>query len=226
MIAPVYQHAIVAKPDYAMISVGLPAGAMIKVESAAMATMSPNLIMKTKMRGGLGRVFTGESLFINEFVAQDGEGRISIAPGCPGDIEYQRIQGKAIFLQSSAYLASSPGVVLETKWQGFVKGFFAGKGFFLVRCSGDGDLWFNSYGALIPIDVKDEYIIDTGYVVAFTDTLQYEVGRVGGYKSLFFSGEGLICRFRGQGTVWMQSRTAPAFAAWANAFRPVQKSNS
>jgi uncharacterized protein (AIM24 family) len=72
------------------------------------------------------------------------------------------------------------------------------------------------------VNVNGSYVVDTGHVVAFTDSLQYEVGRIGGYKSLFFSGEGLVCRFRGQGRVWIQTRRLGAFASWIQPFRPVK----
>ena len=77
--------------------------------------------------------------------------------------------------------------------------------------SGKGDLWFNTYGAMFCVNVSGSYVVDTGHIVAFTDGLQYEIGRVGGYKSLFFSGEGLVCRFSGKGTVWCQSHNARGF---------------
>ena len=87
-------------------------------------------------------------------------------------------------------------------------------------CSGRGDLWFNTYGGMIAVDVDGEYIVDTGHIVAFTEGLEYQVGRIGGYKSLFFSGEGLICRFRGRGRLWIQTRKLGAFASWVRPFRP------
>ena len=213
---------IVAKPDYAMAWIKIPKGRTLKVEASAMATMSSNLVMNTRLRGGLGRILTGESLFINEFLAENAEGHIGIAPGCPGDIEHVTLNGTSIYLQSAAWLASTEGINLETKFQGLTKGFFGGKGLFLVKASGSGDLWFSSFGALIPIDVDGEYIVDTGFMVAFTEGLEWNVGRIGGYKSLFFSGEGFVCRFRGKGRVWMQSRAAAPFAGWVDQFRPVK----
>ena len=215
-----YESQISARPDFSFLSVILKAEQTIKVEASAMATMDTNLRMKTKLRGGLGRLLTGESIFVNEFTAEKGPGEIGIAPGSPGDMERVFLENDTIFLQSSSYVASSPDVTIESKWQGFTKGFFSGEKLFLIRCSGRGDLWFNTYGGMIPIDVSGEYIVDTGHVVAFTAGLDYKVGRVGGYKSLFFSGEGLICRFSGQGRVWIQTRKLGAFASWVYPFRP------
>jgi uncharacterized protein (TIGR00266 family) len=114
-------------------------------------------------------------------------------------------------------------VKVESKWQGLVKGFFSGESLFLIRCSGTGDLWFNTFGAILIVEVKDNHVVDTGHVVAFTDGLQYDVSRVGGYKSLFFSGEGLVCRFRGEGKVWIQTRQVPAFSGWIYPFRKTRR---
>lgn len=216
-------HTIEGRPDYSYLTVQIPPDQTIKVEASAMATMDTNVKMKTKLKGGFGRFLTGESLFVNEFTAQHGPGEIGIAPGTPGDLMHQYLDGDTIFLQNSAYVASSMEVELETKWQGMIKGFFSGESLFLIRCSGVGDLWFNTYGAIIEIDVAGDYVVDTGNIVAFTEGLDYDISKVGGYKSLFFSGEGFVCRFSGKGKVWIQTRSASAFTSWAHFYRPVGK---
>ena len=218
-----FEFSIKGRPDYSFLEVQIPANETIKVEASSMATMDTNLRMKTKMRGGLGRFLTGESIFINEFTAEGGSGEIGIAPALPGDLVHQYLNGDIIYLQNSAFVAAGMDVQVESKWQGLTKGFFSGENLFLIRCSGKGDLWFNSYGAIIEIDITDNYVVDTGNIVAFTDGLDYRISKVGGYKSLFFSGEGFVCRFSGQGKVWIQTRGADAFTAWAHYFRPAGK---
>ena len=217
-----WEYKIEGRPDYAFLTVQIPANETLKVEASAMATMDTHLEMKTKFKGGLGRFLTGENIFVNEFKSAKGTGEIGIAPGTPGDLIHQYIDGQTLFLQNSAFVAATMGVELETKWQGMLKGFFSGESFFLILASGKGDLWFNSYGAIIEIDVEDDYVVDTGNIVAFTDGMDYEITKIGGYKSLFFSGEGFVCRFRGKGKVWIQTRNAQAFVSWANYFRPVK----
>jgi len=220
-----YESRIEARPDFSFLTVRLQTGQTLKVEASAMATMDTNLRMKTKMRGGLGRFLTGESLFINEFTAQNGPGEIGIAPGSPGDMDHVSLkEGEVIFLQNTAYVASSPSVTLETKWQGLVKGLFSGESLFLVKCTGPGDLWFNTFGGMIAIDVDGRYTVDTGHIVAFSSSLDYRVGRIGGYKSLFFSGEGLVCHFSGTGRLWIQTRKIGAFARWVFPFRRTKRS--
>jgi uncharacterized protein (TIGR00266 family) len=216
------EYKIEGRPDYSFLTVTIPADQTLKVEASSMATMDAHISMKTKLKGGFGRFLTGESLFINEFTTTAGAGEIGIAPGTPGDLIHQYLEGQSIFIQNSAFVAASIGINLETKWQGMLKGFFSGESFFLIRCSGRGDLWFSSYGAIIEIDVDGDYVVDTGNVVAFTEQLEYQITKVGGYKSLFFSGEGFVCRFSGKGKVWIQTRSTQAFANWAHYYRPVQ----
>jgi uncharacterized protein (TIGR00266 family) len=222
---PGYQFRIEGRPDYAFLTVQIPPDETLKVEASAMATMDTNLRMKTKLRGGLGRFVTGESIFVNEFTAEGGPGEIGIAPGSPGDMVHLYLNNETVFLQNSAFVAATMDVNLETKWQGLVKGFFSGESLFLIRASGQGDLWFNTYGAMIEIDVTDDYVVDTGNIVAFTDGLEYNITKVGGYKSLFFSGEGFVCRFKGKGKVWIQTRGVSAFTWWAHWYRPVKNRN-
>ncbi len=214
-------YSIEGRPDFGFLTVQLPQGQMIKVESSAMATMDTTLSMKTTTKGGLGRLLTGESIFMNEFTATSGPGEIGIAPPAPGDMDHVYLDNETIFLQNSAFVACTPGITIDTKWQGMKKSFFSGERFFLIRCSGNGDLWFNTYGGIISVDVTEDYVVDTGHIVAFTEGLDYTVKSVGGLKSLFFSGEGLVCRFQGEGRVWIQTRQVPAFASWVYPYRPV-----
>ncbi len=217
-----FEYTIDARPDFAFLNVQLPQGAKMKVEASAMATMDTNLVMKTKMKGGFGRLLTGENLFINEFSAEAGPGEIGIAPGSPGDIAHYYLNNETVFLQNSAFLAAGMGIETATKWQGLTKGFFSGEKLFLIKCSGTGSLWFNTYGAMVPMEVDEDTIVDTGHIVAFTEGLEYKVTKLGGYKSLFFSGEGFVCRFSGKGKLWIQTRQVPAFRGWVNPFRPVK----
>ena len=97
-----FDFTIIGAPDYGYVEVKIPSNGTLKVEASAMATMDTNIEMKTKMRGGLGRLFTGESLFINEFTAKNSSGTIGIAPASPGDIKQVNLSGDdVIFLQNS-----------------------------------------------------------------------------------------------------------------------------
>lgn len=218
-----YPFQIEGNPDYGFLTVQIPSGQTLRVEASAMASMDAHVKMKTKMKGGLGRLLTKESLFVNEFTAEGAVGEIKIAPGPPGELQHVYLDHTTLFLAGSSYVASTMGIKTETKFQGLTKGFFSGEGLFLIKCSGKGDLWFNTFGSIFEIDVKDSYVVDTGHIVAYTEGLDYDIGRIGGYKSLFFSGEGFVAKFRGQGKVWIQTKQPLAFVSWASYFRRTKK---
>jgi uncharacterized protein (TIGR00266 family) len=221
-------------PDFAVVRVQFDQpGEQVVAESGAMVARDTAMTMETNMRGGLGsalkrKLLGGESLFQNTFTCTQPGQAIWIAPAPEGAIQEIDLQpGQEIFLQSGAYLASTPGVQLDTKWQG-AKGFFSGEGLFLLRAHGQGRMWFSSYGGIHAVDIGQQYqgyICDTSHMVAFTQGLSYSIDKVGGLKSLFLSGEGLVCRFQGQGRLWMQTRNPGALASFLHAFRPVRRSN-
>lgn len=208
------------QPEFAWLTVQVPRDQTLIVEASAMASMDSNIRMRTTMGRGFRRFLSGESLFVNQYTAEGGSGEVCIAPGPSGDIGHYRVSDQPFYLASSNFVAHGPGVEYSTRYQGLLSGFFSGNGLFMAQFRGQGDVWFNSYGALVEIDVKDDLLIDNGHVVAFTHGVEYEISKISGYKSLLFSGEGLACRFRGHGKVWMQTKKPAGLIAWANAFRP------
>lgn len=222
-----YAFTIEGAPDYSMLNVQVPANQAIMVEAQAMAAMDTNMKMKTKIKGGFGRMLGGESLTINEFTAEHAGAEIKISPNLPGDLAHFYIDnGQEIYVQNSCFLASNTQVQTDSKWGG-VKGFFSGMGLFLLKCSGQGDLWFNSFGGLIEMEIANSsYIVDTAHIVAFTSGLDYHIRKVGSYKSLFFSGEGLVCEFKGTGKIWIQSRKLMPLVGWVEPYRRVKKKNN
>lgn len=220
------QLTISSAPDYAMAEVSLNAGEQIVVESGSMMAMSPNMKIETKAKGGIlssaKRMLGGESFFINTYTAADKPGVIFIAPGPPGDIRHIQLTGGDFFVQSGSYIACSTSVQIDTKWGG-AKTFFGGEGLFILKASGQGDLIFGSFGAIHEIDVDGSYIVDTGHIVAFDSGLKFNVKKVGGLKSLFLSGEGLVCEFSGKGKLYIQTRKASSFVSWVQPFRRVQQ---
>lgn len=228
------QFEISQRPDFAILTVDLEQGQRIFAEPSAMAAMDPTITLKAGFKGGLkktlGRALGGESLIINTFTADKGPGEVVFAPGAPGDAIHYELDRNTLYIQRGAFMCHSDGVELTGKWQG-AKGFFSGKGLVLLKASGEGDIFFNSYGAILEIDVEDEYIVDTGYVVAFEDTLHYDVTTVPGMKvggklkTFFFGGEGLVVRFSGQGRVWVQTRAVNPFLTWVFPYRPQPSNN-
>ncbi|AFZ12121.1 protein of unknown function DUF124 [Crinalium epipsammum PCC 9333] len=220
-------------PAYASLRLDLQANQSVLVESGGMAAMDSSIKMKSKVQGGLmqglGRMVSGESLFISEFTAQGAPGQLYISPGIPGDIQHYHLNGNSLIIQSSGFVACSPTVQIDTQFQG-LKGFFSGESLFMVKASGQGDIWFSSYGAILEIPVAGDYVVDTGYIVAFEDTLNYNVQMLGGLsfsglRTGILGGEGLVCNFQGRGRLWIQSRELYGLINFLNPFRPVKSSN-
>ncbi|MBN2101351.1 MAG: TIGR00266 family protein [Candidatus Aenigmarchaeota archaeon] len=207
-------------PSYTLAQVTLAQGESINAEGGAMVSMDPTISIETKARGGilkaLKRSFLGgESFFINTFTAANGPGTITLAPSLPGDMKIEQMKGETLLVQSGSYVASGEGVEIDTQWTG-AKTFFASEGLFMLKASGTGTLILSSYGAIHEVELKAGQIwtVDTGHLVAFTANIGFNVKKVGGLKSTFFSGEGLVVDLQGPGKVLIQTRSEDAFLAW------------
>jgi uncharacterized protein (TIGR00266 family) len=224
------EYKIYGQPDFAMLDVDLQPNEKMVAESGAMVAMSSNIKMKTSSRGGVFKglkraVLGGESFFQNTYWPEGAPGKIHFAAGAPGDIiQTELAEGETTFMMSTAFICSSESVQLDTKWGG-ARGFFSGVGLFLLKATGPGTVFMTAYGAVHPVSVDGSYIVDTGHIVAFPETVQYNIRKVGGLKSLFFSGEGIVAEFNGQGTVWLQTRNGNSLASFLHPFRPVQSNN-
>jgi uncharacterized protein (TIGR00266 family) len=228
------KYEILDAPNFALLKILFEsAGERIVAESGAMVAMSADIAVETAMRGGLlaaakRKMLGGESLFQNTFVASSSGQELFLAAAAEGDLREKTLaDGEVFYMQSGAYLAQiGDRLKLDTKWGG-VRSFFGGVGFFLLRITGPGTVFYGSYGALHEIEVGAEgYTADTGHVVAFSQGLEYDVRPFGGMKGLFFSGEGLVCNFRGHGTLYLQTRNPSSLASFLHPFRPVKSRSS
>jgi len=217
------------KADYASLHVLLDEGEQVITETGAMMGMDPALKMETNMKGGLlgafKRAIGGESVFLNTYTATGPGQQIDIAPSIPGDMIAIELASGSVKVQRGSYVAHHGDIEVTARWGG-ARTFFAGEGLVMLEASGTGTLWIASYGAIHPVEVQGAYTVDTTHIVAFDDSLTFNVTKVGGLKSLFLSQEGLVCKFTGTGRLWLQTRNAPALAAFLHPFRRVQKSNN
>lgn len=143
------EHRIVGRPSYSMLELKLRPGEEVLAETGAMVYMK-DVELKTEMKGGLlgglkRSLLGGESFFVNRFVSR-GEGVLGLAPTYQGDIIHIPLNG-TILAQSGAFLASSDGIEVDTKWGGG-RTFFAGEGLFLLKIEGTGDLFLSSFGSI------------------------------------------------------------------------------
>lgn len=214
------QSEILSRPSASVAKLTLAARETVTCEVGAMIAMSTRFDVQTTasqrggggMWGGVKRMLAGENYFLNHFTAtRDGE-TIYLGPTLSGDVVHRRLAGETLIVQGTSWLASGPGITVDATFQGLGSALFSGEGAFWVKCSGTGDLFLNSFGAIYEIQVTDSHVVDSGHIVAFDDTLQFSVGRLGeGWLQTFLSGEGLVCHFRGQGTLYCQSHSAPGF---------------
>lgn len=210
---------ILYKPVYSLLQVDMEPGDAIHAETGAMVTMTPNIEIQTGARGGIlsslkRSVFGGESFFQNTFTCKDHNGSITFSPAYMGDIQHIPINGEW-YVQSGAYLASTQGLEIDTKYQG-LKGTFSGEGRFFLRVTGQGDLFISAFGAMHEIELKEgeEIKVDTGNLVALQKGVTYTVEKVGGLKSTLLSGEGLVLKLKGPGKLYIQTRCVGTFVGW------------
>ncbi len=210
---------ILQQPDSSIAKITLGANEELIAEAGAMVAMSDFLNVSTTLRqgkgggimGGLKRMLMGESLFLSVFRCYQPEGEIFLAPSLMGDMMVYQMQNNELIVQSSSYLACASGVDLDLGFTGF-KSVFSGESIFWLSITGNGPVILSSFGGIYEIDVDGEYIVDTGHIVAFEKSLDYNITKPGGsWLGAFLGGEGLVCRFVGRGKVFCQTHNARGF---------------
>ncbi len=189
-------------------------GQALCTESGAMSWMSPNMKMDTNTGGGIkkafGRMFSGESVFMNEYTAQGGSGMIAFASSFPGSIiPYQVTPGDGIIVQKRGFLAMEKGLDLSVYFQKKLgKGFFGGEGFIMQKITGNGLVFLEIDGHCREYELSagQSIVVDTGYLAAMSESCTMDIETVKGAKNIFFGGEGLFhTRVTGPGKVYIQS---------------------
>ena len=189
-------------------------GETLVTESGAMSWMSPNMKMSTNSGGGIkkvfGRLFSGESLFLNEYTPEGGPGMIAFASCFPGSImPYQVTPGNSIIVQKGGFLAMESQLELSVHLQKKLgAGFFGGEGFIMQKISGEGLVFIEIDGHCKEYELgpNDTIIVDTGYLAAMSASCTMDVQMVKGAKNIFLGGEGLFhTRIQGPGKAYIQS---------------------
>jgi len=216
------QYAITHSPSFSMLRVDLAAGETLIAEAGSKVARSEHVQMEAKLSAGgpggfmatlkslvvalIRKVIGGESFIVNHFSSPQG-GTVWVAPSMTGTVAYRRLNGERIILSSGAYVASVGNVDVKMKFGG-LSTMFAKEGAFMLDVGGTGDLWFNSYGGIEEIQLQGgSYVVDNGHLVGYEGNLNMTVTRAGsGLMSMVASGEGLVCKFEGTGTIWIQSR--------------------
>ncbi len=180
--------------------VELDPGQAVQCETGTMAWFNGGVKMQTNTGGGLGkmlgRAISGESLFMNRYVAEGEPGIISIAAHSPGEIRKVPLsKDKPIVVQKGSFLAMDDGAELSMFFQKKLKsGLFGGEGFVMNKLRGTGDVLIEIDGGAVEYDLEEgeEMIIDTGYLVMMDATCTLKAKMVPGVTNILFGGEGLF----------------------------------
>lgn len=211
------EYRIEGNPDYGQLTVDLAPGDTFIAEGGAMAWMSDGTEVKGRLLGGflraaVRRLVANESLFVGEYQHPSG-GSVTLSPTVPGAVLQRSLHGDSLILTGGSFMASTPGVELKTRFAG-LRGLFSGEGGFFIECSGQGEVFYNSFGAVLEKEINGTFLVDTGYVVAWEPGLSYSITGMGNLKSTVLSGEGLVMRFSGTGKLYLQTRTMTDVAGW------------
>lgn len=207
------QYQIRYKPAFATIFMMLQPGDSITAEAGAMVGMEGKVSMKTRFSGGffsawLKKFLGGESLFVNTFTNKTNQPlQVVLSQASVGDIVAVELQrGQQLCFQPGAYIASSKTVKLGVRWAGFGS-WFAGEGLFKLKVMGPGLVFFGAYGGITQKQISQDFIVDNSHLVAYEPGIKMGVGLAGGLFGSLISGEGFINKLRGNGVIYLQSRS-------------------
>ena len=203
------------------VTIRLNQGESIYTQSGGMTWMTENIEMNTNMKGGLfkglGRMMSGDSIFMATYTAKHYPGEITISSSFPGEIIVLDLSdGREYVCQKSAFLCAEPGVNLSLTTNRSVKGgFFGGEGFIMQEVRGKGKVFLEIDGSVVAKDLA-----------AYERSVKYDAKMVKGFKNILFGGEGLfLTTLTGPGRVYLQTMTMPSFAERIIPYLPASRNN-
>jgi uncharacterized protein (TIGR00266 family) len=225
--------------DLQLVEIELDPGEAVRAEVGTMTYMDDGIQMQTSTGGGLlkglKRVVTGESFFITDFTnTSRHKARVAFAAPYPGRIIPLDLAalGGSFLCQKDSFLCAARGIEVDVAFtRKLGAGLFGGEGFILQRLSGNGLAFVHAGGTIIERDLAagETIKVDTGCLVAFAPSVDYDIRFVGGFKNALFGGEGLfLATLTGPGKVYLQSlplsRLADRILAGARAGRGGEES--
>ena len=200
--------------DMQAVVITMAAGDEVRAEAGAMTYMTEGIDMDARMEGGLlgglkRKFLAGESLFLTFFRCSAPGATVAFSGPYPGKIIRMALQNSAILCQRDSFLCAAGPIDINVEFtKRLGAGFFGGEGFILQRLEGTGDVFIHSGGTIVPLELKpgEKLKVDTGCLVAFDPTVDYDIQFVGGIKTAIFGGEGLFFAvMTGPGRVWIQT---------------------
>jgi uncharacterized protein (TIGR00266 family) len=215
------QVSIRHEPAYALAYISLDVGERIFVERNAMAAMSGGLRVQasvggTRVSSALARKIVGnEGVLFTVYEAELFGAWVALAPLRPGDIKVLDLVGSDFLVQSGSLLCYSEGVDVSLRYGG-VRSVVMQEGIAYIRVAGEGSAIITAYGAIERIEIgpDESLIVDTGHLVAFTESMQFTFGPLSSIATAALSGEGIVAKFTGPGSVFLQTRAERDFHNW------------
>lgn len=217
-----------------VLTITLDPGEAVQAEAGAMVMMEPDITMSTEMPGGFFgsvlRKVSGETFFMTFFTNEGSKRRrVSFASPMPGQIRPLDLaaQGGAFYCQRRAYLASARGIEITVALtKRLTSGLFGGEGLILQKLEGDGWAFLGAGGTLIERDLAagETLTVDTGCLVGFSATCDYDIAFQRGIKNMVFGGEGLfVTHISGPGKVIVQTQPIAELALALHALVPQER---
>ena len=217
------------QPAFTVARCLLAGGEPLRVESGAMLAHSAGVTLESRAEGGVFKglkrsLLGGGSFFVTTYTAPPQGGWVDVAGTLPGDtVSITVTKDRPFFLSRNSWIANSDGVEIDTQWGGSAN-LVGGAGGFGLRASGQGEAVVSIFGAIdvIDLEVDETVTIDTGHVVAYDLSIQFQVRRAVQGRTIqsMKSGEGLVFDFTGPGRVLLQTRNPDVFGAWVRAQVP------
>ena len=199
-----------------VVEVKLNKGESMYTQSGGMAYQTEGIKMNTNARGGvmksLGRMFSGESIFMANYTAETDGAMVAFASTVPGavvPVDLRNLPG-GLIMQKGAFLCAEQSVETSVAFtKKFTAGLFGGEGFILQKAQGNGTVFLEIDGDVIQKELAPGEVlkVDTGNVVAFESKVSYEIETVNGLGNIFLGGEGLfLTKLTGPGKIILQSQ--------------------
>ncbi len=223
---------ILNKGNFEVLNVVLDNNETFRLESGSMMSMSEGITLEGKSNGGFIKALTkstlgGENFFMTTATSHKDNSEIMISPKGFGTITHIKLDGSTNwYLEDGTFLACNSSVDFDVRRQkGVATSLFAGTGgFFILKTSGVGDLFVESFGSVIEkeLDGNEPFIVDNNHLIGWEDTLHHEIVVASGTFG-FKTGEGFAIKLTGRGKILMQSRQPEAFSQTIIPFIPTQR---
>ncbi len=229
--------------DVQLVEIELDPQEVVIAEAGAMLYMEDGIDFTTRMGDGSNpsaglfdkllaagsRVITGESLFLTHFTNRGwGKKHVAFSAPYPGTIIPLDLRqfGGTVIVQKDAFLCAAFGTKLSIIFNKRLgAGFFGGEGFILQQLQGDGKVFVHAGGTVIERQLNNEVLrVDTGCIVGFETSIDYDIQQAGNLRSMVFGGEGLfLATLRGTGKVWLQSMPIRKLIAQLSTAGPISR---